>query len=296
MAARGIRYLLAVRGGIEVPAVLGSRSRDTLAALGPEPVVAGRVLAIGAEPAASVPIVDQDVAFPPPAGAVTLALLPGPRADWFTDAARDALFESRWRLSEHADRIGARLVGPALERRRAGELASEATVPGSMQVAGDGLPDDPARRPPGDRRLPGDRDRRAGVARRGGAAAARPGGALPARVRSLPPARGRAPPCRDKRGSNSSHVRGIVEVSSKRTDLGGSTMPLDDAHHPTQPAPRPTRLPHPRGRRCRRIRLHRDRRHARARRRVRRRAGRPRCRRRSRRASASCARCGSRRS
>ena len=139
-AARGIRYVLAVRGGIEAAAVLGSRSRDTLAGLGPEPVVAGQDLAIGAEPAASVPVVDQDVAFPPPAGVVTLALLPGPRTDWFTDAAGAVLFESPWRLSERADRIGARLVGPALERRRAGELASEATVPGSMQVAGDGQP------------------------------------------------------------------------------------------------------------------------------------------------------------
>jgi len=140
MAARGIRYLLAVRGGLDVPAVLGSRSRDTLSALGPDPVVAGQAVAIGEEPAASGPGGDQDVAFPPPQGAVTLALLPGPRADWFTDAASAALFERPWRVSEHADRIGARLVGPVLERRRTGELASEATVPGSMQVAGDGQP------------------------------------------------------------------------------------------------------------------------------------------------------------
>jgi allophanate hydrolase subunit 2 len=102
-------------------------------------VVAGEVLPIGAEPAASVPVIDQDVAFPPPQE-VTLALLPGPRADWFTDAARAALFERPWRVSEQADRIGVRLAGPALERMRPGELASEATVPGSMQVAGDGLP------------------------------------------------------------------------------------------------------------------------------------------------------------
>ena len=53
-AERGIRYLLAVRGGIDEPAVLGSRSRDTLAGIGPEPVTPGRVLAIGAEPATSV--------------------------------------------------------------------------------------------------------------------------------------------------------------------------------------------------------------------------------------------------
>lgn len=140
VAERGIRYLLALRGGLDVPAVLGSRSRDTLAGLGPEPVRAGDVLEVGAEPAASVPVVDVDVAFPPPTGTVTLALRPGPRADWFTDAARQALFDAEWRLSEQADRIGARLVGPLLERRSNGELPSEATVPGSIQVAGGGQP------------------------------------------------------------------------------------------------------------------------------------------------------------
>lgn len=142
VAERGIRYLLSVRGGLDVPAVLGSRSRDTLAGIGPEPVRAGDVLEVGPEPAASVPVVDVEVAFPPPDGTVTLALRPGPRADWFTDAARQALYDAQWRLSEQADRIGARLVGPALDRRgdRGGELASEATVPGSIQVAGGGQP------------------------------------------------------------------------------------------------------------------------------------------------------------
>ena len=139
-AQRGIRYVLAVRGGLDVAPVLGSRSRDTLAGVGPDPVAAGQVLPIGAEPAASVPIIDQDVAFPPPGDTVTLELLPGPRADWFTDAASATLFDAEWRLSEQADRIGARLTGPALDRRRTGELASEATVAGSIQVSGDGQP------------------------------------------------------------------------------------------------------------------------------------------------------------
>lgn len=140
VAERGIRYVLAVRGGLDVPAVLGSRSRDTLAGLGPEPIAAAQVLTIGDEPEASVPLLDQEAAFPPPAGTVTIALLPGPRADWFTEAARATLFEAEWRLSEQADRIGARLEGPPLERRIAGELVSEATVPGSIQVAGGGQP------------------------------------------------------------------------------------------------------------------------------------------------------------
>lgn len=140
VAERGLRYLLAVRGGIDESPVLGSRSHDTLAGLGPEPVAAGRVLAIGAEPAASVPLIDVDAAFPPPAGAVTLALLPGPRADWFTDASRAALFDTAWRVTEQADRVGARLDGAALTRRVEGELASEATVLGAVQVAGGGQP------------------------------------------------------------------------------------------------------------------------------------------------------------
>ncbi|MDR5698436.1 5-oxoprolinase subunit C family protein [Agromyces aerolatus] len=137
---RGIRYLLAVRGGLDVPAVLGSRSRDTLAGLGPEPVAAGADLTIGPEPEASVPALDQDAAYPPPAGAVTVELRAGPRADWVTDASLAALFEREWRLSPNSDRIGARLDGTPLERRHSRELVSEPTVPGSMQLPPSGLP------------------------------------------------------------------------------------------------------------------------------------------------------------
>lgn len=139
-ASRGLRYALAVRGGLDVPPVLGSRSRDTLAALGPDPVRAGDVLPVGADPAASVPLIDDDAAYPPPTGAVTLGLLPGPRADWVTDAAVRALYETTWRLSASADRVGARLEGPALERRVTVELPSEPTVAGGIQVTGAGVP------------------------------------------------------------------------------------------------------------------------------------------------------------
>ncbi|MGR2752984.1 5-oxoprolinase subunit C family protein [Agromyces arachidis] len=139
-AIRGLRYVLAVRGGIDEPPVLGSRSRDTLAALGPEPVEAGRLLRVGAEPAASVPLLDDDAAHPPTTGPVTLGLLPGPRADWLTEAAALALYDSRWRLSPSSNRIGARLEGPPLDRRVTTELPSEPTVLGGIQVTGAGVP------------------------------------------------------------------------------------------------------------------------------------------------------------
>ena len=43
----GLRTYLAVRGGIDVPTVLGSRSTDTLSGIGPEKLYAGMVLPVG---------------------------------------------------------------------------------------------------------------------------------------------------------------------------------------------------------------------------------------------------------
>ena len=46
--AAGLRTYLAVRGGLAVPAVLGSRSTDLLSGLGPPVVAAGDELPVGA--------------------------------------------------------------------------------------------------------------------------------------------------------------------------------------------------------------------------------------------------------
>ncbi|MGH3634327.1 MAG: allophanate hydrolase subunit 2 family protein, partial [Mycobacterium sp.] len=43
----GVRTYVAVRGGIDVPTVLGSRSTDTLAGLGPDTLSAGDRLPVG---------------------------------------------------------------------------------------------------------------------------------------------------------------------------------------------------------------------------------------------------------
>ena len=71
--------------------------------------------------------------------------------------------------------------------RVAGELASEATVPGSMQVAGDGLPTILLADRPVTGGYPVIAIVAPAFARRGGAAAARPGGPLPPRLRCLRP-------------------------------------------------------------------------------------------------------------
>lgn len=136
----GVRCLLAIRGGLEVAPVLGSRSRDTLAALGPAPLVPGDRLAIGAEPTDPVPAVDVVPIGPPTDARVDLAIRPGPRREWFTDAAWRALTAVDWTVSPRSDRTGIRLDGPALDRRVPGELASEGMLPGAIQVSPDGAP------------------------------------------------------------------------------------------------------------------------------------------------------------
>lgn len=134
--AAGLRCYLAVRGGIETPGILGSCSTDTLSGLGPSPLRDGEELAIGV-PTRELPAVDlAPVAQTPP----ELALLPGPRRDWFSDAAWTTLLGTGWQVTAEADRVAIRLGGPRLERRLDDELPSEAIVRGAVQVPSSGQP------------------------------------------------------------------------------------------------------------------------------------------------------------
>lgn len=138
--ARGLRTYLTVRGGFDVPAVLGSRSTDTLAGLGPEQVRAGDVVPIG-EFEGTFPNVDAVASAVPATGTVELKLLPGPRSDWFSDHA--AITAQVWSVSSRSNRVGVRLEGNGLTRDTAyqdQELPSEAMVRGCVQVPPSGEP------------------------------------------------------------------------------------------------------------------------------------------------------------
>jgi biotin-dependent carboxylase-like uncharacterized protein len=134
----GLRAYLAVRGGIDVPKVLGSRSTDTLSGIGPPPLVEGTRLPVG-DLAEGDPFL-QVAPTPAPEEEPVLAALRGPRDDLFTPQALDTLIGTAWTVSADSDRSGIRLEGPALERRRRVELASEGMVEGSLQVPPDGQP------------------------------------------------------------------------------------------------------------------------------------------------------------
>jgi biotin-dependent carboxylase-like uncharacterized protein len=134
----GLRAYLAVRGGIDVPEVLGSRSTDTLARVGPPRLEEGTRLPVGdrvdgdpfRQVAPTRPVDPEPV----------LRTVRGPRAELFTDAALRTLIGTAWTVTSDSDRTGVRLDGPVLERRRKVELASEGMVEGSLQVPPDGHP------------------------------------------------------------------------------------------------------------------------------------------------------------
>jgi biotin-dependent carboxylase-like uncharacterized protein len=133
---RGLRSYLAVRGGVAVPAELGSRSSDLLSGLGPSPLRPGDRLAVGPAPAAT-PSGDAAV---PRSGPAELPVRPGPRVDWFEPDVLDRLAAQPWQVRAESDRVGVRLDGPALPRARTAELPSEPTLPGAVQVPADGRP------------------------------------------------------------------------------------------------------------------------------------------------------------
>lgn len=137
-ATRGVRCYLAVSGGIAVRPTLGSRATDLLSGLGPPPLAVGDRLPLGAardHPAAVD--VAPTVRLP---DRLDLRMLPGPRADWFTDSALMTLAIQTFQVSGLSNRVGVRIDGPRLRRRRHGELPSEGVVLGAVQVPTAGSP------------------------------------------------------------------------------------------------------------------------------------------------------------
>ena len=143
-AAAGCRSYLAVRGGVDVPTVLGSRSTYLRAAVGG---FAGRALL----PGDRVPIGASGARMPRPrrlppslvpgqGGEVVLRAMAGPQDDLFTAEGLATLWDARWRVTPRNDRMGYRLEGPGIVHAAGADIVSDALGPGAIQVPGDGQP------------------------------------------------------------------------------------------------------------------------------------------------------------
>jgi urea carboxylase len=116
IAGPGLRATLAVRGGIDVPRELGSRSTFTLGGLGGyegRALAAGDVLPVGAEVAAAPAALAGGVA-PVLSHTRQVGVLVGPHAapEFLTVDGMQALLGARWTVHANSARTGVRLVGP----------------------------------------------------------------------------------------------------------------------------------------------------------------------------------------
>ncbi|WP_243042061.1 biotin-dependent carboxyltransferase family protein [Dyella sedimenti] len=149
---RGCRGYLAVRGGFDAPPVLGSRSTDLHARLGPldgRALQAGDRLAVGppsrgpSPRGLRAPHALRWSLDPRPwldDGETPLALLRGHHFDALDDASRQRLFTARFTVSKDSNRTASRLDGQRLALRQPLELVSEATLPGTVQLPPSGQP------------------------------------------------------------------------------------------------------------------------------------------------------------
>jgi biotin-dependent carboxylase-like uncharacterized protein len=138
-AEAGCRCWLALRGGLALPQVMGSRSTFLPAGFGGylgRALQAGDLLEGGPQASgmrllrARPPSAERDA---------PLRVVAGPQAGRFDDAGLAAFFAGNYRVAEASDRRGLRLAGPAATHARA-ELPSQGVLPGAVQVPPDGQP------------------------------------------------------------------------------------------------------------------------------------------------------------
>ncbi len=143
-ARAGVRAYLAMRGGIAVPAVLGSRSTYTRARVGGlegRALIAGDRLSVGRGRGRAPPPRALDPAETPPCGGgARLRVILGPQDDRVHEEGIEAFFATPWKVTPQNDRMGYRLEGPPIRLSGAADIITDALVPGAVQVPGDGLP------------------------------------------------------------------------------------------------------------------------------------------------------------
>ena len=174
-AVFGLRMYLAVRGGINVPAVLGSRSTGLKCRMGGyegRALRRGDILNIGQEDGGVMAQSDgnggtgSDEAGSDgaavrcsgredrlrtllPACGVRVAdgkqypqlrVVPGPQQEAFTEKGLQTFVGAVYHLSAQSDRMGCKLEGAAIETFHGSDIVSDGIVEGSIQVSSDGQP------------------------------------------------------------------------------------------------------------------------------------------------------------
>jgi biotin-dependent carboxylase-like uncharacterized protein len=142
---RSARAYLAVEGGFDVPSVFESRATHVTSGMGG---IDGRALSTGdrlplgprhrTRTTARVDVRSLVELWSGPHP--RLRVMPGPNQESFTSDALDILQSAPYSIGTNSDRMGFRLEGPLLTPTRGGDIISDATPLGALQVPSSGQP------------------------------------------------------------------------------------------------------------------------------------------------------------
>ena len=140
--ARGGLGLLGIGGGLDLPELMGSRAtyaRGGFGGLEGRRLAAGDVLPVRKE---AQEYRELELHRVPDPGSGPIRVVLGPQRERFTGAAIETLLGQGYTVTTETDRMGMRLDGPALEHvpELGGDIISDGTVPGAIQVPGNGKP------------------------------------------------------------------------------------------------------------------------------------------------------------
>ena len=137
----GVRAYLAIRGGVDVPRVMGSASTDLRGKFGG---LEGRRLRAGdvtrgGRASGQRPGRLRTGALDPVESAA-IRVTRGPQHDWFTEEAIARFLGNPYVVSEQSDRAGLRLTGEPINPREQKQLLTDGIPLGAVQVPPDGQP------------------------------------------------------------------------------------------------------------------------------------------------------------
>ncbi len=144
--ASGIRAYLSVSGGIDVPLVMGSKSTYLLGRFGG---LEGRPLRAQDHLPIPAPIHDypkrigkefpEDLR-PPYRKNPQIRVVKGPFDEFFSDEGKRAFYSTEYTVTPNSDRMGYRLQGDPITRKKQGELITCGLAHGTIQVPPNGQP------------------------------------------------------------------------------------------------------------------------------------------------------------
>jgi antagonist of KipI len=139
----GCRGYVSVRGGIDTPEILGSRSTYVRGGFGG---LSGRQLkkedmieAVSAKPIDKTFVLKKEL-IPRFPRETTINVLMGPQNDMFTQQGIETFLSSPYRITAEADRMGYRLEGSEIELIGKSDIISDPLLPGAIQVPKNGKP------------------------------------------------------------------------------------------------------------------------------------------------------------